>query len=98
MLAAYITFNGNTEDAFNFYKNALNGTIKDSQRFGDAPHGAEMPGVDMNKIMHIALEAPGGMHLMGNDHVDFSGEPFNPGNNFSLSLHPNSKEQADQYF
>jgi PhnB protein len=98
MLAAYITFNGNTEDAFNFYKNALNGTIKDIQRFGDAPHGAEMPGVDMNKIMHIALEAPGGMHLMGNDYVDFSGEPFNPGNNFSLSLHPNSKVQADQYF
>ena len=79
MLAAYITFDGNTEEVFNFYKNGLGGTITNLQRFGDAPHGAEMPGADKNKIMHIALEAPGGIHLMGNDHI---GEPFRPGNNF----------------
>ena len=95
MLAAYITFDGNTEEVFNFYKNGLGGTITNLQRFGDAPHGAEMPGADKNKIMHIALEAPGGIHLMGNDHI---GEAFRPGNNFSLSLHPDTKEEADKYF
>jgi PhnB protein len=98
MLAAYISFNGNTEEAFNFYKTAVNGTITDLQRFGDAPHGSQMPGADLNKIMHIALEAPGGIHLMGNDYIDFSGEEFKPGNNFSLSLHPASKERADELF
>jgi PhnB protein len=35
---------------------------------------------------------------MGNDHIDFSGDPYRAGNNFSLSLHPESKEMADQYF
>ncbi|HQV00532.1 MAG TPA: VOC family protein, partial [Bacteroidia bacterium] len=51
-----------------------------------------------NKIMHIALEAPNEIRLMGNDFVDFTGEPFVAGNNFSLSLHPDSEELADKLF
>lgn len=98
MLAAYVTFNGNTEEAFDFYKTALNGKIANIQRFGDSPHGAQMSDADKNKIMHIALEAPNGVNLMGNDYLDFMGEPFVAGNNFSLSLHPDSEELADQLF
>ena len=98
MLTAYITFNGNTEEAFNFYKSALNGTITNIQRFGDSPGGEQMPGADKNKIMHIALEAPNDVKLMGNDYIDFTGEPFTPGNNFSLSLHPDSEALADKLF
>ena len=50
------------------------------------------------KIMHIALEAPAGIRLMGNDHLEFMGGPSMAGNNFSLSLHPDSKEVADKLF
>ena len=71
MISAYITFNGNTEEAFNFYKTALNGTITSLQRFGDGPQERQMPDIDKNKIMHIALEASDGIILMGNDFFDF---------------------------
>jgi PhnB protein len=98
MLTAYISFNGDTEEAFNFYKTGLNGSITNIQRFGDSPHGAQMSDADKKKIMHIALEAPHGVKLMGNDHLDFMGEPFKAGNNFSLSLHPDSDELADKLF
>jgi PhnB protein len=98
MLTAYVTFNGNTEEAFNFYKLALGGEFTNLQRFGDAPHGGQMPDADKKKIMHIALEAPHGVTLMGNDYIDFTGQPFTAGNNFSLSLHPNSEELADKLF
>lgn len=98
MLTAYITFNGNTEEVFNFYKLALGGELTNVQRFGDAPHGAQMSDADKKKIMHIALEAPHGVTLMGNDYIDFTGEPFTAGNNFSLSLHPDSEELADKLF
>jgi len=98
MLVAYVSFNGNTEEAFDFYKTALNGTITSLQRFSDSPHGAQMAEADKNKIMHIALEAPGGVRLMGNDYLDFMGAPFSAGNNFSLSLHPDSEELSDKLF
>lgn len=98
MLVAYVTFNGNTEEAFNFYNTALGGKITDLQRFGDAPNGSQMPDADKKKIMHIALEAPHGVRLMGNDHLDFMGGPFAAGNNFSLSLHPDSEELSDKLF
>jgi PhnB protein len=98
MLTAYISFNGNTETAFDFYKTALGGKITSIQRFGDAPNGGQMPDTDKKKIMHIALEAPDGVNLMGNDYIDFTGQPFTAGNNFSLSLHPNSEELADKLF
>ncbi|GAB2806079.1 VOC family protein [Ferruginibacter profundus] len=98
MLAPYIAFNGNTETAFDFYKTALNGTITNLQRFGDGPQGAQLPEAEKKKIMHIALEAPGGITLMGNDFIDFTGQPFTAGNNFSLSLHPDSEALADALF
>lgn len=98
MITAYVSFNGNTEEAFNFYKSALGGEIVNIQRFGDAPNASDMTEADRKKIMHIALEAPDNISLMGNDHVDFMGGPFNAGNNFSLSFHPDSEAEADQLF
>jgi PhnB protein len=98
MIVTYITFNGNTEAAFDFYKTALGGTITNLQRFSDYAHGGKLPEADQKKIMHIALEAPDNVKLMGNDHLDYMGGPFNAGNNFSLSFHPDSKEQADKLF
>jgi PhnB protein len=98
MLVAYVSFNGNTEEAFNFYKTALGGKITNVQRFSDSPGGGQMADADKNKIMHIALEAPNGVRLMGNDHLDMMGGPFMAGNNFSLSLHPDSEEMADRLF
>ena len=48
--------------------------------------------------MHVALKAPHGVVLMGNDHLEFMGAPFKAGNNFSLSLHPDSEELAKELF
>ena len=98
MIVTYVSFNGNTEQAFDFYKSALGGEITNIQRFGDSPQGGQMADADKKKIMHIALEAPDGVKLMGNDFLDFMGEPFKAGNNFSLSFHPDSEEVADKLF
>jgi len=98
MIVAYVSFNGNTEEAFNFYKSALGGEIVNIQRFGDSPGAAQMSDADKKKVMHIALEAPGDIKLMGNDHIDMMGGPFKAGNNFSLSFHPDNKAEADKLF
>lgn len=97
MIVAYLTFNGNTEEAFNFYKSVLGGEFGNLQRFGDNDFGGPpMPEADKEKIMHVSLESALGT-LMGNDHLDFMG-PFQEGNNISLSLHPESEDQAKEVF
>jgi PhnB protein len=97
MIVAYLTFNGNTEEAFNFYKSVLGGEFGNLQRFGDNDFGGPpMSEADQEKIMHVSLESDLGT-LMGNDHMEFMG-PFQTGNNIALSLHPESEEQAKEIF
>jgi len=97
MLTAYLAFNGNAEEAFNFYKDALGGEFTNIQRFGDTPQGEQMSDADKKKIIHVTLKGPNGIVLMGNDHMEFMG-PFNAGNNISLSLHPDSEDLANTLF
>ena len=97
MITAYLTFDGNTESAFNFYKSVLGGEFSSLQRFGDTPHRERMSETDRSKLMHVTLESAKGS-LMGNDHLEFMGGPFNAGNNFSLSIHPSSEDEARQLF
>ena len=97
MLTAYLSFDGNAEEAFNFYKSTLGGEFTSFQRFGDTAHGDHMPEADKKKIMHVTLKGPHGVLLMGNDHLAFMG-PFKAGNNFSLSLHPDNDDLAEKLF
>jgi PhnB protein len=96
MITAYLTFKGNTEEAFKFYRSVLGGEFTNFQRFGDTPHGEQMSETEKKMIMHVTLENSNGT-LMGNDHLDFMG-PFTVGNNFSLALHPESEATAKQLF
>ncbi|MHA4847374.1 VOC family protein [Flavitalea antarctica] len=98
MITAYLNFDGNTEEVFNFYKAAFGSDNLSIQRFGDTPHGDNMPDDGKKKVMHARLEAPNGVVLMGSDYMDFSGKPFVAGNNFSLSLQPSSEAEADDLF
>ena len=52
MLVAYVSFNGNTEEAFNFYKSALGGNITNVQHFGDSPDGGQMADADKKDHAH----------------------------------------------
>lgn len=98
MITAYLTFNGNTEEAFHFYQSVLGGELTNLQRYGDSPHVDQLPEEDHRKIMHVTLSGADNALLMGNDHMDFMGEPFTQGNNFALSLHPQSEEKARNLF
>ena len=52
----YLNFNGNTEEAFNFYKSVFGGEFKNLVRFKDMQSpGFEIPEAEQNKIMHISL-------------------------------------------
>lgn len=93
----YLNFNGNTEEAFNFYKSIFGGEFVMVMRFGDNPDaGNVQPGTE-NMIMHIALPV-GNNILMGTDATDMMGFKLSFGNNIYLTLSPDSREQTDELF
>ncbi len=82
-LNIYLSFNGTTEEAMNFYKDAIQGaTIENIIRFGDH---SEMPSADAdkNKVMHASMKIHGQTVMFSDGseqhHVQM-------GNNFSMSL------------
>jgi PhnB protein len=93
----YLNFNGNTEDAFNFYKSVFGGEFTMVGRFKDMPEEYRGPESEWNKIMHISLPIKGGSVLMGSDSPEHMGKVVF-GNSVHLSLNPDTKEEADKLF
>lgn len=101
--STYLNFSRNTEEAFNFYKSVFGGDFVDGKinRFGEIPEMEGMPPIaetDKNLVMHISLPILGGHLLMGTDAPDSMGFKVNQGNNVYISLHPDSRLEADQLF
>ena len=94
----YLNFDGNTEEAFNFYKSVFGGDFAVVMRFGDNPQCDQMAEDDKNRIMHIALPIDGGGMLMATDALESVGQKLNVGNNFYISLSPSTREDADRIF
>jgi PhnB protein len=97
----YLHFLGNTEEVFNFYKSVFGGEFTTVMRFGDmqGQEGCEkMSDADKQKIMHISLPLADGHVLMANDAVGEYAADAVFGNNISLSVSADSKEEADKIF
>ena len=67
-------------------------------RFGEMPEGDKMPADARDKIMHVALPLAPDNVLMGSDTLDGMGPDYKMGNNFSISLNTDSKEESDLLF
>lgn len=94
----HINFNGNAEEAFNFYKSVFGGEFAKIMRFKDLA-SAEFPVAknEANKIMHIALPI-GKNILMANDVPAFMGKTNENENRSKISISAESKEEADKLF
>ena len=95
----YLNFNGNTEEAFDFYKSVFGGEFAGVVRFRD--FGANPMGMaehELDKIANIALPLGNGAVLMGTDVVDSMPRKLTVGNNFYITLEPDSEDEADRVF
>ncbi len=93
----YLTFNGNCEEAFNFYASIFGSDPPMFNRF-NAFHSED--GIDNSegeKIMHVALPIGLGTVLMGSDALKAMGTAVF-GDNFSLSLQVDSQADADRFY
>lgn len=94
----HINFNGNAEEAFNFYKSIFGGEFTKIVRFKDLA-SAEFPVSEReeNKIMHIALPI-GKSVLMANDVPEVLGRTNENEHRSKIVIHAESKEEADRLF
>ena len=97
-LNPYLTFAGNAEEAFNFYKSVFGTEFVSLQRFKDTPEADKVPAGEQNRLMHVALPIGKGNVLMASDVLESMGFNVNPGNNCSLSIEADSKEEAEKTF
>jgi PhnB protein len=96
----YLTFNGNCEQAFNFYKSVFGGEFPYLGRYKDMPaqDGNKIDSKDAEKIMHVSLPISKETMLMGSDTGGEWARDFNQGNNFSISITTDTKTEADRLF
>ncbi len=94
----HINFNGNAEEAFNFYKSVFGGEFAKIMRFKDLSSPEfPVPENEANKIMHIALPI-GKNILMANDVPESMGQVSENENRSKISISAESKEEADKLF
>ncbi|MGY4536192.1 PhnB protein [Mucilaginibacter sp. UYNi724] len=95
----WINFNGNAEEAFNFYKSVFGGEFKKIIRFKDLS-GPEFQVAEneANKIMHISL--PIGTHnlLIANDVPEVMGRVNENENRSKIFVSTESREETDKVF
>jgi PhnB protein len=93
----YLTFNGNCEQALEFYAQCLGGKVQFMQRYGGSPmDNAELPAEWKNKVMHATVDAEG-QRFMGSDAMP--GQPFAGYSGISMSLNiPKDSARAKRVF
>jgi PhnB protein len=98
LINPHINFNGNAEEAFNFYKSVFGGEFAKIIRFKEIS-SAEYPVAEKeaNKIMHIALPI-GQNFLMANDVPESMGRVNENENRSKIFISAETREEANKLF
>jgi PhnB protein len=95
----WINFNGNAEEAFNFYKSVFGGEFLKVVRFKDlASDEFTVPESEADKLMYIALPLGKNNVLIANDVPEFMGRVSENENRSKIAIAAESREEADKLF
>ena len=101
-VSIYLNFQGQTEEAFNFYKKVFGTEFSAPiMQIKDIPSHPGMPTVpekELNMVMHVALPIINGTEIMGTDMLESMGHKLKVGNNTTISLEPETREETERLF
>ena len=101
-VSTYLNFMGNTEEAFEFYRKAFGTEFLGSiQRMRDVPadpNGPPLSEAEQNMVMHVELPILGGHIIMGTDILESMGHNLRVGNNTTINLEPDTREETQRLF
>lgn len=93
----YLSFNGNCEAAFKFYKSVFGGEFEFVGRYKDIP-GETIPESEKEKIMHMSLPLTQTVSLMGSDTSEVFGQVTKFGDSVTITLCTESAEKAHRVY
>ena len=93
-VSVYLSFNGDCEAAFQLYESSLGARVGPIFRYAGTPFIERVPADWSEKIMHGSVTV-GDQVLMG---ADVAPDQYEPPKGISLSLHPDSVEDAERIF
>lgn len=96
----YLTFDGNCEEAFNFYRSVFGGDFPYVGKFKDMPENPDFPVAESEKerVMHISLPISKETVLMGSDTSGAFGKTTSVGDNILLSVNTDSVEEVTRIY
>jgi PhnB protein len=96
----YLNFQGQAEEAFGFYAKAFGTEVTALSRFSDMPAvgPGELPADERDLVLHAELPILSGHVLMATDMLRSMGQETRVGNNTTLCLDVDSREQADALY
>jgi PhnB protein len=98
-VSTYLNFQGQTEEAFAHYAKTFGTEVTTLTRFSDMPAGpGELPAEERNLVMHAEIPIAGGHVLMATDMLRSMGQQTRIGNNTTLNLEVDSRDEADRLY
>ncbi len=101
-VSTYLNFTGTTEAAFRFYQSVFGTELSvPFLRMGDVPadpDGPQLSAAEQQLIMHVELPILAGHVLMGTDVLESMGHELRSGNNVTINLEPDTRDEADRLY
>ncbi|HZD66787.1 MAG TPA: VOC family protein [Acidimicrobiales bacterium] len=99
-VATYLNFQGQTEEAFGFYAETFGTEVTMLSRYSDMPAvgPGQLPAEERELVLHAELPILAGHVLMATDMLGSMGHETRIGNNTTLCLDVDSRQEADRLY
>jgi PhnB protein len=96
----FLNFQGQTDEAFTFYSKIFGTEVTMLSRFSDMPAAAlgKLLPEELDLVMHAELPIVAGHVLMATDMLPSMGHESRIGNNTTICLDVDSREEADRVY
>lgn len=101
-VSTYLNFMGQCEEAFTYYASVF-GTEIEGEIFrmadtASGPGGPELSDAEKQLVGHVVLPILASHMLMGTDMVESMGHQLKIGNNTTINLEPDNRDETDRLY
>jgi len=98
-VCTYLNFQGQTEEAFEYYASVFHTEYATPLiRFGDVPSPSPLSAEEARGVMNVSLPILDGHIIMGTDFLESAGHQIRVGNNTTIVLETDTRDQADEFY